>query len=132
MSLAELMFIHTVMVEDYGATAFGVRDQRLVESALHRPLATFEGRWFFADAFARTAALWVGLIKNHGFVVDANKRTATAAAIRWLDREGYWLRVTTAELVAMAVGVANDQCDIAAVASWLEERSVARGDAPTP
>ena len=66
--------------------------------------------------------LWVGLIKNHGFV-DGNKRTATMAMQRWLDREGFALNVADEELVALAVAIANDNAAPHDVASWLEASS---------
>ena len=120
-SLAELMFIHTVMIDRYGGH-IGVRDHGLIESALARPLASFEGRDLYPGPFLRAAVLWLGLIKNHGFV-DANKRTSTMATQRWLHREGFDLLVETADLVEMAVRIANSGIEIEELTRWLEDHA---------
>ena len=117
-SLAELMFIHTVMIDRYGGH-IGVRDNGLIESAVARPLASFEGRDLYPDPFLRSAVLWLGLIKNHGFV-DANKRTSTMAMQRWLHREGFDLFVEYADLVEMAVRIANSGIGVEDLALWLK------------
>lgn len=116
------MFMHTVMRDRYGG-GIGVRDQGLIESALARPLAGFQGDALYRTPFLRAAVLWVGLIRNHGFV-DANKRTSTMAMQLWLDREGFDLDVPGAELIDMAVSIANKKVELEEVAAWLEDHSV--------
>jgi death-on-curing protein len=111
------MTAHVRLVKEYGG-GIGVRDVGLIESALHRPLASFEGRAMYPAPLERAAVLWLGLIRNHGFV-HANKRTATAAMARWLQVEGYRLRGGQDELVEMAVAIANKRCDLDDVTAWL-------------
>lgn len=123
LTLRWLMTAHVRLVKEYGG-GIGVRDAGLIESALHRPLASFEGRALYRTAFQRAAVLWIGLIRNHGFV-DANKRTATAAMARWLFAEGYRLRAGQDELVEMAVAIANKHCELDHVAHWLASHVVA-------
>lgn len=121
-SMAEALFIHTVMVNEMGgATGLGVRDHGAIESALHRPLGSFGGELQHKTPQSRVATLWWGLIKNHGFV-DANKRTASVIANRWLDREGYWLRMTQAELVQTAVDIAQNRMGVEELTDWIGER----------
>ncbi len=119
------MAIHVAMVQKYGSTGLGVRDQALIESALHRPLATFDGELLHRTPFARTAALWLGLLKNHGFV-DGNKRTSSLAAMIWLRREGYELRASDQEVAEAAVAIANDRHTIESLATWIEIRAEVR------
>jgi death-on-curing protein len=120
-SLSELLFIHTVMMDRYGG-GIGVRDHGLIESALNRPLSGFGGQRQYRTPFERAAVLWLGLIKNHGFV-DGNKRTATMAMQRWLDREGFVLEVVDESLVTQAVAIANDRVSLDELAVWLESHS---------
>ena len=112
------MTAHVRLVRQFGG-GIGVRDPGLIESALHQPLASFEGHQLYEDPFQRAAVLWIGLIRNRGFV-DGNKRTATAAMARWLQAEGYRLRAAQDELVETAVGMANKRCELDEVAHWLE------------
>lgn len=125
-TLEELMFIHTVMRDRYGG-GIGVRDQGLIESAIARPLAGFQGDALYRTPFLRAAVLWVGLIRNHGFV-DANKRTSTMAMQLWLDREGFELDAPGSELVETAVAIANKKVDVEEVAAWLETHSQPAGE----
>ena len=119
-SLAELMFIHTVMIDRYGGH-IGVRDAGLIDSVLAGPLASF-GRVLYPNPFLRAAVLWHGLIKNHGFV-DAKKRTSTMAMQRWLHREGFDLFVPQSDLVVMAVRIANSGITVEELANWLEDNA---------
>jgi death-on-curing protein len=113
------MTAHIRLIKEYGG-GIGVRDIGLIESALHRPLASFERHLQYQTPFQRAGVLWSGLIRNHGFV-DANKRTATAAMARWLLAEGYRLRSGQAELVEMAVAIANKQYELDQIAAWIRE-----------
>jgi len=121
LSLRWLMTAHVRLVKEFGG-GVGVRDVGLIESALHRPLTSNEGKLQYQTPFERAAVLWLGLIRNHGFV-DANKRTATAAMARWLVAEGYRLRSGQDELVDMAVAMANEELEVGEVAAWLEAHS---------
>ena len=123
LSLRWLMTVHVRLIKRYGG-GIGVRDIGPIESVLNRPLPSFEGHVKYQTGFERAAALWVALIRNHGFV-DGNKRTATAAMARWLLAEGYRLRSGQDELVEAAVAIANTGMDEAGAAPWLEARSEA-------
>jgi death-on-curing protein len=121
LSLRWVMTAHVRLIREFGG-GLGVRDAGLIEAALNRPLTSYEGDLLYKTGFERAAVLWLGLIRNHGFV-DANKRTATAAVARWLLAEGYRLRSGQDELVEMAVSIANKQVEIPDVAAWLESHS---------
>jgi death on curing protein len=120
LDLRWLMTAHVRLIKDFGG-GIGVRDVGLLESALNRPLASFEGQPLYRTPFQRAAVLWMGLIRNHGFV-DGNKRTATAAMARWLFPEGHHLRSGQDELVEMAVSIANKVYELDEVSAWLEAR----------
>jgi death on curing protein len=121
LSLRWIMTAHVRLLTQFGGH-IGVRDVGLVESALNRPLAGFGGQAVYETPFKRAAILWIGLIRNHGFV-DANKRTATAAMARWLQLEGFKLRSGQDELVEMAVAIAQKTVELDDVAGWLQSYS---------
>ena len=118
LSLRWLMTVHVRLIRDFGG-GIGVRDPGPLESALNRPLTSFEGQPLYRTPFQRAGILWIGLIRNHGFV-DGNNRTATAAMVRWLLSEGYQFRSGQDELVDMAVGIANKDQELGDVSKWLE------------
>jgi death on curing protein len=68
----------------------GVKDRRLLESAVARPMQSAGGDDAFEDVFEKAAALFHSLINNHPFY-NGNKRTALIAAGVYLDENGFWL-----------------------------------------
>jgi len=120
-SLEELVWMHTVAVEEFGGTT-GVRDRGLLESALTRPLASFGGRNLYDTPFKRAASLAESLVLNHGFV-DGNKRTAMYAMAAWLEREGYAIEAERGGLRDLALAIASHELSPEQIAAWLEQRS---------
>lgn len=52
----EILFIHARLIETIGGE-HGVRDLGLLESAVARPQATFDGESLYPDLFQKAAAL---------------------------------------------------------------------------
>jgi len=113
--------MHTVAVEEFGGSS-GIRDRGLLESALARPLASFDGRNLYDTPFKRAAALAESLVLNHGFV-DGNKRTAMYAMAAWLEREGYVIEAARGELRDLALAIASHELSMEQIAAWLKQRS---------
>ena len=106
--LEELVWIHTVAVTEFGGSQ-GVRDRALLESAIARPLATFDGKNLYDTPFKRAAALAESLVSNSFGFVDGNKRTAMYAMAAWLEREGYVIDVARGELRDLALSIASHE-----------------------
>lgn len=121
LSLEELVWLHTVAVEEFGGSP-GIRDRRVLESAIGRPLATFGGKDLYGTPFRRAAALAESIVLNHGFV-DGNKRTAMYAMAAWLHREGYDIAARRGELRDLALSITAHEITVDQIATWLEERS---------
>jgi len=113
--------MHTVAVTEFGGSQ-GIRDRGLLESAIARPLATFDGNDLYDIPFKRAAALAESLVLNHGFV-DGNKRTAMYAMAAWLEREGYGIEAARGELRDLALAIASHQLSTVRIAAWLIQRS---------
>ena len=81
-----VLALHDRAILEHGGLA-GIRDHRLLESALARP------RQIFAYALTPntvelTAAYTTGIVRNHPFL-DANKRTGFLVALEFLFNNGY-------------------------------------------
>lgn len=113
--------MHTVAVEEFGGSP-GIRDRGLLESALARPLATFEGMALYDTPFKRAAALAESLVLNHSFV-DGNKRSAMYAMAAWLEREGYVIEAARGEVRDLALAIASHELRMEQIAAWLEQHS---------
>jgi death-on-curing protein len=117
----EVLLLHARLVQLTGGSR-GVRDTRLLESALARPQATFDGTELYADLWAKAAALLHSLARNHPFV-DGNKRTALAATGVFLELNGYRLVSSNEEAVDLIRRVVAGQAVLEDVAVWLREHS---------
>ena len=67
---AQMLFVHARLVTETGG-ATGLRDLGLLESAITRPQATFQGRDLYPDLFHKAAALMESLIGNKRVGVTA-------------------------------------------------------------
>lgn len=109
LSTEQVLEIHREMIERYGGDP-AVRDVALIESAVMMPQQTFGGLLLHPSMGAMAAAYLFHLCANHGFV-DGNKRTALAAALVFLDANGYRLELTRKELERMTLDVAASSLD---------------------
>jgi death on curing protein len=87
LEVEEVLAIHQDQITRYGGS-MGVRDTNLLESAVKAPASTFMGQFLNADLFEMAAAYLFYLVMNHPFI-DGNKRVGTAAALTFLDVNGY-------------------------------------------
>lgn len=109
------------MVKRFGGSP-GIRDIGLVESAMARPQASFDGQDLHPTVFDKAAALLQSLLKNHPFV-DGNKRTALTSAGIFLLLNGCTLLNSHEDEVSFAIAVGNEHLTIDAIADWLKTHS---------
>lgn len=120
LTLDEVLGLHDVQVQLFGGSG-GIRDLGLLQSALGNVEATFGGQ-FLHETFVEMAAAYLfGICKNHPFV-DGNKRTAVAAALTFLDLNGFDVDASEDEFYALVIGVAEGRVSKAAIAVFFESR----------
>jgi death-on-curing protein len=83
LSVAAVKAIHREVLAAHGG-ARGLRDERLLESAVAAPQATMNGDPLISDPVEVAAAYLFYLSRNHPFI-DGNKRTALAACLVFLE-----------------------------------------------
>jgi death-on-curing protein len=71
----------------YGGSQ-GLRDERVLDSAVATPAATYDGEFLHEDIFHMAAAYAFHIAENQPFV-DGNKRTGLNAALVFLDINGW-------------------------------------------
>ena len=118
----QVLFIHARLIAETGGLG-GVRDLAMLESAVGRPSASFDGQDLYPDLFSKAAALMASLINNHPFV-DGNKRTGIAAAALFLRINGHKLTADPADLEKKTLLVAQNKLALAEVAEWLRENTL--------
>ena len=118
----QVLFIHSRLVTETGGS-HGVRDLGLLESAVARPRATFDGKELYPDLFTKAAALMDSLINNHPFM-DGTKRTGITAAGLFLRINGWKLTATLDELETCTLRVATVGMKVAELALWLRDNTL--------
>ena len=71
-NLENAIKIQEILIEEFGG-AKGIRDIKLLESALSRPFQTFDKKELYPTAAKKAAALIESILVSHTFL-DGNKR----------------------------------------------------------
>ncbi len=118
---AAILELHAASLRRYGGPE-GLRDEGLLESALMRPrnIHSYSGE---GDRARLAAAYAYGIAKNHPFV-DGNKRAALAAALAFLDRNGFDVDADPVDLAdaVLALAASTGDAGEAVFADWLRAR----------
>src|SRR6476620_6548206 len=106
--LDKVLEVHWLVLKQYGG-ASGIRENNLLDSALHRPFQTFGGDDLYASVYEKAAAVMQSIIINHPFV-DGNKRTGFVLGVSLLldhkikltasedERYDFVIKISTGEL----------------------------------
>jgi death-on-curing protein len=100
----------------------GIRDEALLDTALAKPEATFDGKLLHEDTWAMAAAYGYHLCRSHPFI-DGNQRIAAVAMGTFLAVNGEPSRLDEGELYLALTAVADGQMDKTELASWLRARA---------
>lgn len=112
-----VLAIHTRQLEKFGGTS-GLRDGRLLDSALAQPQATFEQQRLHPTIQEQAAAYLYHLAMNHPFV-DGNKRTAFAVMDTFLRVNDYHLKLSNDAAYDLVIQVVEGKLDKGGIAQVL-------------
>ena len=112
--------IHERQLAEHGGSS-GVRDEKLLESALARPQQLHAYGDPPADFADLAASLAFGLARNHPFV-DGNKRTAAVCCEVFLAINNLELEAEDSELYPEYCALAEGKLEETDFAAWLRPR----------
>ncbi len=121
LTLEEVLAAHDYLLKRYGG-ADGIRDQGLLESAVHRPQAVVFGQDAYPTLFDKAAAICHSLLFNHAFV-DGNKRVAFAGCHLMLLLNGWDLTSKSDEIYDFLIEVIEKRRDWKYISLWLKNHS---------
>lgn len=124
LTVNEALLLHARLIQSTGGSG-GVRDTGLLESALARPQATFDGVDLYPDLWTKAASLMHSLIQNHPFV-DGNKRTALAATGIFLELNGFRLTASNEAALSFTRQVTAGRLSLHEMATWLRTHTQGR------
>lgn len=105
LTLKDVLNIHQQLINNHGGHP-GIRDIKLLDSALNYPKATFNQEYVHRDIYHMAAAYVFGIIKNHPFI-DGNKRTGFVVVVSFLAYNGIGLNSKEPELYELIMNIAQ-------------------------
>lgn len=114
--------LHSHLISETGGTD-GIRDERLLESAVAAPFQAFGDFETFPSVLQKAARLGYGLIKNHAFI-DGNKRIGVHCMLVFLALNGVELDYTQDELSDTVIRVAASELNFEDFLQWIIEHQL--------
>ncbi|MBN2693997.1 type II toxin-antitoxin system death-on-curing family toxin [bacterium] len=128
-SLSQILSFHEKIVLSTGGSS-GVKDIKLIESALNRGLATFDGNYLYESLELKIAAITHSLISNHGFV-DGNKRVGVSVMLLLLNLNRIEINYSQEELINLGLSVASGVKNEKDIFSWIKNHVIKSSDSLT-
>lgn len=116
-----ILQMHSLLIQETGGSK-GVKDRRLLDSALNLPFQTFNGEDIYKTIRAKASRLAFSIINNHAFV-DGNKRIGILSMIVFLDINGIEVDCTDDELIELGLGVASGKINYEELLNWIIEKT---------
>lgn len=118
----EVIAIHNLAIERFGGKN-NIRDTALLESALNRPFATFDGTDLYPSIIEKAAAVAESIIKNHPFH-DGNKRIGFLILISILNKNNLDIDTNENNIYDFVIAIAEGKLDFDAIVSWLKNNTI--------
>lgn len=116
----DVALIHFMIMKKYGdGEHAGIKDQSMLESAVHRPQQSAFGDDAYLRLVDKAAALFESLARNQYFY-NGNKRSALASVDIFLKKNGCKLIPNDDDIEEFTVTVAQGKVELNEIALWLE------------
>ncbi len=117
----QVIQLHRLLINESGGS-HGIRDEKLLESALNAPFQTFGGEELTKNTEEKAAKLGFYLVKNHPFV-DGNKRIGVLVLLTYLEINGVIVSATDEELIQIGLGLADGSITDKELLRWIIKHS---------
>ena len=117
-SISYIIKLHEKLIKATGGSN-GLRDERLLESALENSKATFDGADLYPTIEEKCTTICFSLVNNHPFV-DGNKRIGVYVMLVLLEYNGIKLNFTQKELVDLGLGIATGELKQNDILNWIK------------
>ena len=121
-SIENIILFHEKIIKETGGSG-GIRDIRLIESALNRPFMTYDGIELYSSNIEKIAVTTYSLINNHGFV-DGNKRIGVAVMLLLLKLNKLMIKYTQNELIDLGLMAAEGTINEKDIMNWIKKHII--------
>ncbi|MBZ9609253.1 type II toxin-antitoxin system death-on-curing family toxin [Clostridium estertheticum] len=117
-----VLLFHKKIVDQTGGSE-EIRDLGLIESALNRGYATFDGIDLYKDVEEKISAITHGLVKNHGFV-DGNKRIGVSVMVLLLKLNSIQIKHSPHDLIELGLNIADGTFSEKDIKAWINNKKL--------
>lgn len=121
LDISDVLLIHERLIQEFGGTS-GLRDNELLESAILRPLQTFDSAELYPSIEEKASAIIESIITNHPFI-DGNKRTGYTLFRIFLLSKGKDINCSQDEKYEFVLSVAEGKLKYNEILKWTRERT---------
>lgn len=129
LTVKQIIQIHADTIDVFGGPK-GIRSKSLLESAVFRMRASFDGKDLYANVFDKAAALLESLLRNHPFL-DGNKRTAFVSSVTFLEINGYETNFDAKGTEKFILAILDGQKSFKQIANFIK-RNAEKSDSGGP
>jgi death-on-curing protein len=122
LSIENILVFHKKIINETGGS-LGIRDKGLVESALNRAFATYDGKDLYSSDTDKISVIAHSLICNHGFV-DGNRRIGISVMLILLKMNNIKVKYTQKELVELGLKTAEGILKDRDILNWINNHIV--------
>ena len=116
----EVIRIHNILIDEFGGSK-GIRDIKLLDSAINRPFQTFDKKDLYPSPVEKSAAIFESIIINHPFI-DGNKRIAYVLMRLVLLQYNLDIIASQDEKYDFVIQAAKSELDFESIKSWIFSR----------
>lgn len=113
--------IHNALIIEFGGED-GIRDIKLLESAINRPFQTFDGKDLYPSPEEKSAALLESIINNHPFI-DGNKRIGYAMLVYFLLEYNLLLNASQNDKYDFILNIASGNFKYDKILYWIKNHT---------
>ncbi|WP_047416327.1 type II toxin-antitoxin system death-on-curing family toxin [Cellulophaga sp. Hel_I_12] len=114
----ELVLNLNKIIAEFSGGSAGIRDEKLLLSAINRPFQTFDGKELYPSAIDKSAAIFQSIIINHPFI-DGNKRMAYAFLRLMLFEDGLDIDASDDEKYQFVMEASKGNLDFDQIKHWI-------------
>lgn len=122
LSIENILLFHEKIINETGGS-LGIRDKGLVESALNRAFATYDGKDLYSSDIDKISVIAHSLICNHGFV-DGNKRIGISVMLFLLKMNNIKISYTQQELIELGLKTAEGILKEKDILNWINNHTI--------
>jgi death-on-curing protein len=118
--------IQEILIDRFGGSK-GIRDIKLLESALSRPFQTFDQKDLYPHPIDKAAALIESMLINHPFI-DGNKRIGYVLMRLILMEYGFDIQATEDEKYDFVILIAKGDYKYDDIVKWIKDKTTTGGN----